>query len=96
MTAPSREDAVRAVAEALLDHYASGYFCRCGAEVNSVAEHMAEAAVAAAEPIIRAAIAAEIRAQRCDFDHADAMAVSLCAANGLGLDAAARIAEGTP
>jgi hypothetical protein len=52
-------DAVKAAAEALAAHYASGYFCRCGAEVNSVAEHMAEAAVAAAEPIIRAAIAAE-------------------------------------
>lgn len=38
---------IAAVADALEAHYASGYTCRCGREVNSVAGHMGGAAVAA-------------------------------------------------
>lgn len=43
----SGDPRVEAVTEALETHYASGYYCRCGEEVNSVAGHMAAAAVAA-------------------------------------------------
>ncbi len=50
----TQDAAVTAAAEALEAHYASGYFCRCGVEVNSVSTHMAAAAVAAARPIIEA------------------------------------------
>lgn len=68
----SRDEAVKAAADALADHYASGYFCRCGAEVNSVADHMAAAAVDAAWPVIERAVRdqvdASIRALVDEFD----------------------------
>lgn len=96
MTAPSREDAVRAVAEALSDLCADelgdypcpGHYRQATAALDALTPYIA-AVVAAAEPIIRAAIAAEIRAE-------------VAAAGGIdsdvahGLAYAARIAEGAP
>ena len=89
------DPAVTAAAEALEAHYASGYFCRCGVEVNSVSTHMAAAAVAAARPIVEAEvrerIAAEIDAQFIGQDHHEP---TFNSGRDAGLRLAARIARG--
>ncbi len=83
MTSPSREDAVRAVAEALADEF--------DANEGITATEAAEAAVTAAEPIIRAAVAAEIRSRADE----DGQWIGPTDPDSI-LRMAARIAEGTP
>lgn len=93
----AHEDLVRAAAEALDAHYIrqhwDGYACSCGEASGTEAKvrrHIAEAAAALVEPLLRRQIAAEIRRQEPAYPNKyDGRWL-------IGREHAARIVEGTP